>query len=182
MRTEAPGPAPGMYGFGWTGPTPQLGLLASALVALNSAHALKPAAAERLSGNLLVGAARTIRAPLSEATVGSLEYRCDFGSSRFSAFLCFEWLDGDRAASMGFFFRIYETESLLLGIGSGPGYFHNGKVTLGNRLEFRSVAELQFKLKNGNAWGIDYCHYSNGGTGSINPGAEALRVFLRIQT
>lgn len=153
---------------------------ASVFALLSASPAL--AAEKRLESDLLIGLARTVRAPARESSsgfsLGSLEYRADFPNRRWSALACFEWRGSDRYLSAGLFFKIYESEKFIIGIGSGPGFFNKGRFTLGNRLEFRSVAEFQIKVSARYRLGLDYCHYSNGGTGSINPGAESVRIFF----
>lgn len=138
-------------------------------------------AGERFQSSLLLGLGRTVRAPGPTISTGSLEYRYEFCPGRLSALACVEWNGGTRYASAGLFLKLFESDRLVLGIGSGPGYLNIGRFTLGNRLEFRSVAEIQLKLNNRCYMGLDYCHYSNGGTGSINPGAESVRMFLAIR-
>lgn len=143
-------------------------------------------AGEPLESTFLFGTARTIRAPEREHSsgvfLGSLEYRLGIPNSRLSALACFEWRGSDRYITAGLFFKVFESDRLIIGIGSGPGFFNNGRFTLGNRLEFRSIAEIQIKLSRHYRLGLDYCHYSNGGTGSINPGAESVRLFLAIRS
>jgi hypothetical protein len=143
-------------------------------------------AGETLESTFVFGTARTIRAPEREHSpgffLGSFEYRLGIPNSRLSALACFEWRGSDRYITAGLFFKVFESDRLIIGIGSGPGFFNNGRFTLGNRLEFRSVAEVQIKLSRHYRLGLDYCHYSNGGTGSINPGAESVRLFLAIRS
>jgi hypothetical protein len=161
-----------------------LSLLALGLLLLSMGLPVK--AEERQPGTLVVGIATAVRTPsgrgLSGFDYGSLEYRITLPCERLSVAGSFEFSGGDRYVNVGLFFKILETDRFIVGIGSGPGFMKNGRFTLGNRLEFRSVAELQVKLGKRYRLGLDYCHYSNGGTGSINPGAESIRLFLAIKT
>lgn len=138
-------------------------------------------AAEPNHGSLLVGIASSVRSPERAFSYGSLEYRYEFGSGKLSALTCVEWNGGNCYASVGFFFNIYQSSRFTVGIGSGPGFLNHGRFTLGNKLEFRSIAEIQMKVSRRCSVGIDYCHYSNAGTGSINPGAESIRFFIAIR-
>jgi hypothetical protein len=167
----------------WSNLRPLLSLVTVLVLSssLLSAHASEP-----LESTILIGTSRTIRAPGRDLSLGfftgSVEYRVAFPYPRLSALACFEWRGSDRYFTAGLFFRILETDRFVFGVGSGPGFFDNGRFTLGSKLEFRSVAEVQIKLGRHYRLGLDYCHYSNGGTGSINPGAESIRVFLAIRT
>ena len=138
-------------------------------------------AAEPNHGSLLVGMASSVRSPEHAFSYGSLEYRYEFESGKLSALTCVEWNGGNCYASVGLFCKLYQSSRLMVGIGSGPGFLNHGRFTLGNKLEFRSIAEIQMKVSRRCSVGIDYCHYSNAGTGSINPGAESIRFFIAIR-
>jgi hypothetical protein len=147
--------------------------------------ALPALAAEPSKGTLLVGVSRVARLPWTDSsarfTYGSLEYRHALLYERLSIAGSVEFRGGIRYYNASLHFRIYENDRFVIAIESGPGFLNTGREFLGNRLEFRSLAELQIKLTDRQRVGIDYCHYSNASTGSINPGSESLRFFWAIR-
>lgn len=160
-----------------------LAVLVLGLVFLSLGSSLR--AEEPSSGTLLVGVSGVQRLPWTSSedrfTYGSLEYRYTLPYQRLSVAGCVEFRGGTRSYNVSLHFKVWENKRYIFAIESGPGYLSTGREFLGNKLEFRSLAELQIKLTSRHRVGIDYCHYSNAHTGSINPGAESLRVFWAIR-
>ena len=166
----------------WWAPS-WLAALALGLALLS--HGLPLLAEEPSKGSLLLGVSHVTRLPWTSSddrfTFGSIEYRYPLPYERLSVAGSFEFRGGIRYYNMSLHFRVWENKRYLIAIESGPGWMNTGREFLGNRLEFRSLAELQFKLNSRQSLGIDYCHYSNAHTGSINPGTESVRFFWAIR-
>ena len=146
------------------------GLLAIWLTQAPSAQGLH-------DGTVLAGGSQSIH-DLEGFRYGSLECRFPLKWQRLSALVCLEWNGDDRYVTAGLFLTLVEGRRFRLGIGSGPGFMNNGKSLLGSEIEFRSFAEIQVLVTRRFVWGLDICHYSNGGISSVNPGAESIRLFL----
>lgn len=150
-------------------------LFGACLLAVGLAHPLS--AQVLLDGTVAAGFSQTLH-DLEGFRYGSLEYRLPLKWERVSVLAGFEWNGDDRYATVGVFLTLAEGRRFRLGIGSGPGFMNNGKSLLGSELEFRSFAELQLLISPRFSWGLDICHYSNGGISAVNPGAESVRLFL----
>lgn len=160
----------------WRGPILQARrLLFACLLAMGLTHPL--AAQALLDGTVVAGASQTLH-DLRGFRYGSLEYRLPLKWPRLSVLTGLEWNGDDRYATVGVFLTLAEGRRFRLGIGSGPGFMNRGKSLLGSELEFRSFAELQLLISPRFSWGVDICHYSNGGISAVNPGAESVRFFL----
>jgi hypothetical protein len=182
-RSEWAEPTGGKVRAPSAGP-PHLGRLILLLL-LVLTFALPALADEAPKDELIVGISGLVDAPWTgeddNFTYGSLEYRFALPWERFSIGTSFEFRGGVRYVNASLYFKVYESKRFVVGIESGPGYLNTGREILGNSLEFRSMVELQFKLTDRQRVGIDYCHYSNASTGSINPGSESLRFFWAIR-
>lgn len=156
------------------------------LVAMLLMAAAIPALAEGPSkGTLLLGVSHVARLPWTSSddrfTYGSFEYRYPLPYERLSVAGSLEFRGGIRYYNVSLHFKVWENKRYVIALESGPGWLNTGREFLGNRLEFRSLAEIQFKLNSRQCLGIDYCHYSNASTGSINPGTESVRFFWAIR-
>ena len=160
----------------WGGMLRPLGSLLCAFI-LAQVLAL-PLYAQGLSnGTLIAGYSVTIN-DNTDFRYGSLEYRYQLKWQRLSILGALEWNGDNRYSTVGLFMTLFRGRRFRLGIGSGPGFMNNGKSVLGSELEFRTFAEFQVRLGSRFAWGVDVCHYSNGGISSVNPGAESVRFFI----
>lgn len=60
---------------------------------------------------------------------------------------------------------------------AGLGGYHQGRgKDLGTALEFRTGAELAYRLRDGSRVGVAFTHTSNAGIGGRNPGLESVVV------
>ena len=63
----------------------------------------------------------------------------------------------------------------------GAGIYDDGSgKKLGNDLQFRTLLELSYELKNKNRIGISFSHISNANLGNKNPGVEILSFSYQI--
>ena len=81
----------------------------------------------------------------------------------------------------GFGFDVNLAPSLVLTPNVAGGYFARGSGTnLGSWWEFRSGAELAWRLANQSRLGVAVHHISNGGLAKHNPGAQSIVLIYSI--
>lgn len=108
-----------------------------------------------------------------------LEYRFGDVLYAFSPFIgALGTSDGAGYAYFGFGFDIHLGPNWILTPNGAAGVFERGSgIKLGSWWEFRTGAELDYKLPDQSRVGIALHHMSNAGLGKSNPGEESL-VFV----
>ncbi len=67
-----------------------------------------------------------------------------------------------------------------LTLSTGPGYYTNSDVDLGDHFEIRSGLEVYTTLKQGLRISLGAFHFSNGGISETNPGSNAVRFAVTV--
>ena len=89
--------------------------------------------------------------------------------------------DGGSYVFGGFGFDINFTPNVVLTPNVAVGYFGRGSGTnLGSSTEFRSGAELAWRLSNQARVGVAVHHMSNAGIGKHNPGEQSVVLMYSI--
>lgn len=85
--------------------------------------------------------------------------------------------DGSMYGYAGFVADFSLTDRLTFSPSFAPGiYIRNGGKKLGHKIEFRSMAEVAYKLDRGRRLGLAIYHLSNASLDKYNPGTEVVSI------
>ncbi|HEX3883076.1 MAG TPA: acyloxyacyl hydrolase [Stellaceae bacterium] len=134
---------------------------------------------------LMLGAFDIVPSPHKDSAAAAdfgLEYRFGDVLYAFSPFVgAFGTSDGAGYAYFGFGFDVNFGPDWVLTPNGSAGVFERGSGTkLGSWWEFRTGAELDYKLTNGSRVGVAVHHISNAGLTKQNPGEESAVLVYTI--
>ena len=114
----------------------------------------------------------------SIATEGYIRFHLDRQYGPWQPFIGFSQTDESSIwIGAGFAHQIPLSESVYLETSLAPGYYSMGDgPDLGSALEFRSAAEINFRVSEGVGVGFGYDHRSNADIEPVNPGLETAYI------
>lgn len=129
---------------------------------------------------LLLGAAAVGVFDPDPVAMASVEYRYTTGRHRPAPWLSLEATKRDLFVGFGAFVDLPMGRRWVFTPSLGAALYreHDG-LGLGYPLEFRSAAELTYRLDRWR-WGASFSHYSNASLGEGNPGTEIVKIVVVV--
>jgi hypothetical protein len=129
---------------------------------------------------LLLGAAAAGIFDPDPKAMASFEYRYATGRHRPGPWLALEATERDLFIGFGAFIDLPMGQRWVFTPSLGAAVYHeHDGLGLGYPLEFRSAADLTYRLERWR-WGASFSHYSNAGLGEDNPGTEILKIVVVV--